>query len=1184
MARKHLLAAVCSTPLLLMAAHAAATDTISTATTAAVATATATNNGPDNIDVASGGSIALSASGPVITLNSNNTVTMEGAVASTDQTNSVGVKVLGGFTGAYTNNGTISLSETYTATQDQNTGLYLGKFASGSNRIGLQVVGPGIFTGPLNNFTAITIHGQNSYDVSIETPVVGSYQSLKFTAATSTTTATLSAGSLTMVGENSTAFRIAPTGSVTGNVTLGSLTVSGPGAHAIDIEGAVGGSVSLASTVTNTGYRSTSRSSYAILAQKYTAEEMQQGGAAVVIGANLGGGFILTAPPLDAVAKASTASDTIGGVSVLQTVEGTASVTNYGGAPAIQIGSAARTVELGVVGSATTVRGGAGQGAYGFVNEGVIAGNGVFDTVTTPNLPAPVAAQGVVVGTTGGLATVIDGGLFNAGSIGAQSYQADATAVHFLAGASTPLIRNDAVIVAQSEQQTTTTTGHTPVKVNSILIDAGASVGSIVNNGGISAIITGTSGVGGSMGGIIDRSGSVSSFVNTGTILAQATQTVLTAPMPVTAVAVDLSARTGAQTLSQGVSPSLPANTDFSTTTAYTQGAYINYKGVVYQAITATSAGLDPVTYPTYWRQVGATSPFIVGSVLLGSGGSSVNLTAGIINAPIFNLGTGSNNSLIINGPSGGSVNSTQITGAIEEVSASLAQAQVAGTAALAGGGNGTLSIAINNGALIDTNPNVEQIKDLHVGSKGELLVAIDPVAHKNTTLVINGAATIDAGAQIGVAPQSLLALKSATFTVVETAPGQGSLSAGAFATGQLTNSPWLYSEVASYVPAANPLTDSAKIQVTVTRKSTAELGFNAAEAAALDAILTAAPNNSGVQTALLTQTSAAGLKTVYDQLMPDQGQGLFEALDAAAQAESAMTSLAPVASSRVPGTSLWLQEINQRVERSGPSTLASNAKLTGLVGGYEYTGPGGGSLGVSLSYFNVNEVPAATQLGSGMVASVVEAGAYYRRTAGRFSVSARGSIGYAWLTDHRVFVSTITNADNTVTGTELRSHADWGALMLTGHVAAAYEAGAGRFYARPELSADFLEFNEGTQRGTGGGSAFDLTISSRDSHRLSGQAILVVGREWGQATWLRTELRGGYRQILSSQIGDTVAAFSSGSPFALSPDLVTGGWVTAGFSIKGGSQYSYLALEGDADFRAGEHRFNIRLAGRSIF
>ena len=94
-----------------------------------------------------------------------------------------------------------------------------------------------------------------------------------------------------------------------------------------------------------------------------------------------------------------------------------------------------------------------------------------------------------------------------------------------------------------------------------------------------------------------------------------------------------------------------------------------------------------------------------------------------------------------------------------------------------------------------------------------------------------------------------------------------------------------------------------------------------------------------------------------------------------------------------------------------------------------------------------------------------------------------------------------------------------------------------------------------------------------------------MLGRQWGQShAWLRTEVRGGYRDIFSGCVGDTTACFNGGDPFTLAPESDRGGWYTAGFSIKGGSQYSYLAIEGDIDFRAGEQEYDVRIAGRSIF
>jgi hypothetical protein len=1190
MNRKCLVAAASLAPWILLAAGPSrATDSISTTTSTPVTTATATNSAPDNIDITSSGSIGPTASGIAVTLNSSNVVTNEGSLGFTALDNSIGIQVQGGNTGSVTNTGSITVTDNYTATTDNNTGLLTGVFAQGTNRIGIQVAGgTGAFTGGISNFGAITVHGDSSYGVDIEAPMTGSYLSVQVTPATSSTAETTASGTITVLGGETaanitTGFHVGPTGSIGGDLTLGYVSATGFGAKAVDIEGAVGGVVNLTGAITDTGYRSTARSTYPTIATQYTAAELQQGGVAVTIGANVGGGLILSAPPLDAVTNASTASDLIANTSILQTLQGTGSITSYGQSPALLIGSSTKSVEIGVVGAANTVFGEGGSGAYGFVNQGAITGNGVFDQLSTPNLPAAVPATAIQIGMAGGQAAIVDGGIYNTGAINALAYQASATAIHFYGGGQTPLILNDGVITANSIQQSTATTGVPPVNVYGILIESGANVGSLINNSNITANITGTGGVGGTAGAIIDRSGTLTSILNTGTVTAQATQTLITAPMPITATAIDLSAGTTAQTITQSLSSNstVTGSAAYNNTISYSQGQIVNYAGLVYQATTAAGVAVDPLDYPSYWRQIGAISPYINGSILFGSGGGNLTVNAGAVTGEIINLGTGPNNSLTINGAAGSLATATSVTGAIEEVGPSLAQAQVIGTAGLAGGGDGSLNIKVNNGTLTDTNPNVEHVNSVNVGANGVLVVAADPAHGLNTEFIAGGASTFAQGAQLGVALVSIPTSLTQTYTVLQTT-GSGTLSAGTFGTAALSDAPWLYTATASYVPAA-AAGDPSEIQLTVTRKSAAQIGFNAAEASALDAVLAAAPANTVIQTALLTQNTESGLKSVYDQLLPSQGQGLFDSLDAAAQAIGAMTSTAPEAASRVAGTSLWLQEINERVDRSGINTEGSNSKLLGIVGGYELMGGGGGALGLTLAYFNASEQDKAVQIGSGVVASMVEAGAYYRRSVGHFTVSARAAVGYASFSDNRVFV-TSTTINNSTTGAELAASSHWDGLFYDGHFGAAFEQSLGRFYARPELSADFLQLDESSHSDSGGGNAFDLNIASRDSSRLSGQAIMVLGREWGHAAWLRTELHGGYREILSGSVGDTVASFNGGNPFTLAPENDKGGWLTAGFAIKGGSQYSYLALEGDIDFRAGEQRYDLRIAGKSIF
>jgi len=227
------------------------------------------------------------------------------------------------------------------------------------------------------------------------------------------------------------------------------------------------------------------------------------------------------------------------------------------------------------------------------------------------------------------------------------------------------------------------------------------------------------------------------------------------------------------------------------------------------------------------------------------------------------------------------------------------------------------------------------------------------------------------------------------------------------------------------------------------------------------------------------------------------------------------------------------------------------------------------------VSYLNVQENDSAAAVNEHVVASVLEGGAYYRRAIGGLRFSARCGGGVAWFNGDRRFVSP---------GVQRHAEASWTGTFADAHAGIGYEVRLGRFYARPEASVDVLYLKENGHTESGGGSGFDLTVAPRKSSRVSGEAIMVVGGQWGRATWLRPEIRGGYRRIFSGSIGDTVASFTNGNPFTLPTGDDKGGWLTVGFSLKGGTSLSYFAVEGDADFRSGERRYDVRLAGRSMF
>ncbi|HWF01452.1 MAG TPA: autotransporter outer membrane beta-barrel domain-containing protein [Caulobacteraceae bacterium] len=1189
MTRKLLAAAAAMAPLVLAAAHAQVT--ISSNVNTPVATATANNGQPADVIVT--GSIGLTAGpGPALTINSNNDATNQGQIGATDISGTaaqplVGVQMQGGFTSpnGFTNTGSILLTESYVASTDNNTGLLYGAYASGAYRNGVQVIGATPWVGNIITTGSITVNGNDSYGVAILGPMTGAFtmQTVSPTTFTSSTTVTLADGSITALGSGSTGFYIAPAGSISGNVTLQSIsatgtpdTTTGRAANAVNILGNVGGTLNIGNVVQSTGYRTTARGSDPTIEAQYQASSLGLGSAAVVVGGSVGGGIIISAPQV----PVSTTNPDVDANGVPDAQQTTGQVASYGSAPAMVLGQPTSTgvvqnAVLGVVGAGQGVVGEGGAGAYGLVNQGSILGSGVFDPINEPNIGSPVSATGLQIGTGGTNTFTITGGIYNTGSIGALAYQADATAIHFLAGGilgsngpATGVLLNDGQILASSVQVSSSTTlssipGIGPVDVYGILIEAGAVVPSIVNNGSIIANVTGSGGYGANeIGAIVDRSGTLSAVRNTGYLNAQPTQTVEITPMPVVStVAIDMSSplATGPQSVTQQVDPAIAALNapNYDQTATYTVGQVVVYQGGVYKALTTLTTAEDPVDFPSGWRQIGASSPQINGSILFGNGGSTLSVSAGTINAPVLDMGTGSN-LISIEGAANSGPTSAVVTGYLQEGSTL---------------GSSQLKIDINNGTLSDTNPHVLNIDHVTVGANGVLQVAADPQNNTNTLLVTSGASSFAQGAQIGLNLLSIPKTTQETFTILETS-GTGTLTAGTFGATPVGNAPFLFAASAAFVPAAAG--SPAEIQLTVQQKTPAQLGFNRGEGEALNAVLEGAAASPVIEQALLSQTTQASLRSIYDQLLPNQGQGLFDALDSSEEAISGMTATDPT-NRKAPGgaTSLWMQEVNQDVRRTNEWSPATYAKLVGFVGGWEHLGAAGGALGVTFAYLNGTETTSQAELGSGVTAQMIEGGLYYRRMAGPLQVAARAGVGVAFFDGDRTFISP---------GYQFRAKANWDALFYDAHFSVAYEPHLGRFYVRPTLSADYLGMREAAYNETGGGAGFDLSVRGQTQSRLTGTALMVVGREWGREAWLRTELRAGFREVLAGDTGLLQASYAGGDIFGISPDDDSGGWATVGFSLKAGSASSYFALEGDYDYRSGEQRYDIRIAGRSVF
>ncbi len=260
-------------------------------------------------------------------------------------------------------------------------------------------------------------------------------------------------GNIKILGDNSVGVRA---GDVSGNVILrtGTIEVQGGNSAGVSLNGDIGGALVIQNTIQNTGYRYTRAFADP---SKLDADDLLQGGSALVVAGNVGGGILFDAKPKDND-MADTDEDDDG---IPDASETTATILTVGEAPAVQVGSSTEAT----ISARSPIR-----AALAFV-KGSITGGGVYKGV---------AGNGMVIGGLGHAVNVA-GGMSVSGSIVASANEGTAKALRVGAGATVPVIEVSGILSASGGG--TASTGSW-----TILIDAGATVNTLRNTGTIRAI------------------------------------------------------------------------------------------------------------------------------------------------------------------------------------------------------------------------------------------------------------------------------------------------------------------------------------------------------------------------------------------------------------------------------------------------------------------------------------------------------------------------------------------------------------------------------------------------------------------------------------------------------------------------------------------------------------------------
>lgn len=1129
--------AVALAPLALASA-AQAQVTISGDRTAPVLTSTVSSGSLADLTLADGGSIAV-ATGTALTGDSNNTIVTESGSSITmeDATDDVtGILLQGGLTGAVTLGGAVAITEDYTAEDEDEDGDIDGPFAEGTGRYGVRVTGPDARTGDitLEDTGSIAVYGNDSYGLSLETNLIGNLGLY---------------GSVSVVGDDSYGVRLQ--GAVTGNVDLpaGSISVTGANAVGLSVEGAVSGRLDIQSSITSTGYRyassPTSLTAYdadvaaqiklsdsTLYLEDLDADDLLQGGAAVQVKADVAGGILLGTTPAYADPDGEDGDDDKDGVTNGNEDDDGDGVINAddddrdgdgilddseGTASLASYGGAPALLIGSDTANVTIGAVGTGDDAWGLINQGTVAAYGVYDDVVTTALQ---------VGGLGGGTTSIEGGVRNDGSIVASSVGADARAVYLGAGADVATLVNSGTITGSATTEGADT-------ATAILIDQDANLASLINSGQITGLIYGEAG---DAVAIRDLSGTLTSLTNTGTISGAIVATDAVSDTDdddtdasnetVTGrqIAIDLSANTSGVTITQ--------------TGAQTDNRFIDTDGDgIYDDVDTDDDGDGiPDAEDTDDNDddndgvYDSAEPYIYGAILLGSGDDTVDIQNGAVVGDI-SFGDGADTLKV----SGGS----SYIGVLSD-------------------SDGRLDISVADATLDARQTEALNVTSLTVGSGGELVANIDPLTHTAGGFNVSGAASFADGSTLSLHLTSLID-DAERFTLVKA----GSLTWGEVAGNDLTGSS-PYMVVAAYGADVA----AGEVYVDVRRRTTAEMALSTNEASAYDAFYSALSRDEDVMDAFLATTDREDFMSLYEQTLPDHSGGtlmsLYSGVDAVTQALANRNTSAEVGT-----TSGWMQEINFYADKDKTESYGYRSEGFAVAGGLEKVSRVG-ALGVSIAMTSSDIEDPESEAEEVLSASLIELGAYWRAQGHGWTGWARAAAGYATFKSTRTLVGDDLYLSNT---------ADWNGYTLSAAAGVAYEHRFGRLSLRPELYAETFSLTEGSRTESGGGDAFDLIVDGRDGSISSATAAVRIGYGFGQDGFIRPELKLGWKQILASDGGETLARYASGgSEFSLVSDLVEGGGPIAGLGLTVANELGSFRISGDAQLLEDYVRYSLLL------
>ncbi|HST92933.1 MAG TPA: autotransporter outer membrane beta-barrel domain-containing protein, partial [Brevundimonas sp.] len=741
---------------------------------------------------------------------------------------------------------------------------------------------------------------------------------------------------------------------------------------------------------------------------------------------------------------------------------------------------------------------------------------------SAPALAVGSATRSITLGAVGAGDSAY--GLINRGSVTAQGVYdgvaANAVVIGGNAGQAVTIaggVRNEGTIATLASEANAT----------AIRFGTGASAAQFYNGAAITAGVSSTTAVNGTAIQI-DAGASVPTFINNGNVLASGGG----GAANVTAL-IDRSGSLTSITNTRSLQATLNPNENgvvTGTSTAIDVSANTTGVTLIQNGIASAPTTANPDTDGDGVPDL--SEPIIAGAIRLGSGADTVDIRNGVVLGDIA-FGAGADRLSITGG--------AQVRGALSDT-------------------GGDLTIDVANGTLDARQTTPLNVTSLNVGSTSDLIVSLDPANGSSGGFNVAGTATLANGAGLGVRFTSLLS-GPARFTLINAT----TLNYGAIDLDSIeANSPYLYVvDAKADVPAGDVFVD-------VRQRTAAEAELIPAEASLFDAFYSAigAPDAVNVRNAFLAQSGREDFINLYEQLLPDHSGGPL--LSLASGVDAVTRALTGRNASAAPGeTSAWVQEINFYADKDKTETYGFRSEGFGIAGGVE-RGSGLGAFGVTAAFTSSDLEDPEAEAEEVLSANLLELGLYWRAQGQHWTTWARAAAGYATFNSERRFVGA---------GLNLSNESDWSGFTLAAAGGASYERNFGRFSIRPEIYAEYFSLSEDGHIEEGGGDGFDLEIDDREGHLFSATAAVNLGMAMGDNSWLRPELRVGWRQNISVDPGETIARFRSGGPdFTLDGGSIKGGGPIVGLRVNIGNELGMLSINADAEMIEDYVRFMLFL------